>query len=102
MQDLRAQLAEALDQATWEWLIPHVKRDAVVVVTQELDLLDVGVAIANDDVSSVQHWISEQLVHKPFSEELTIWNTNKAKIFQALIVQPYVLVQETSQDKVAA
>jgi len=96
MQDLRAQLAEALDEAAWEWLIPHVKRDVVVVVTQGLDLLDVGVAIANDDVLSVQHWISEQLVHKPFSEELTIWNIDKTKRFQALIVQPYVLVQETS------
>ncbi|NET62003.1 MAG: DUF2288 family protein [Symploca sp. SIO2E6] len=96
MQDLKAQLAEALDEATWEWLIPHVKRDAVVVVTKELDLLDVGVAIANDDVLSVQHWISEQLVHKPFSEELNIWNTDTTKRFQALIVQPYVLVQEAS------
>ncbi|NES23795.1 MAG: DUF2288 family protein [Symploca sp. SIO3E6] len=102
MQDLREQLAEALDEATWEWLIPHAKRDVVVVVTPELDLLDVGVALANDDVSSVEHWISEQLVHKPFSEELNIWNTDKTKRFQALIVQPYVLVQETSQGKVAA
>ncbi|NEQ69979.1 MAG: DUF2288 family protein [Symploca sp. SIO2D2] len=102
MQDLRAQLAEALDEATWEWLIPHAKRDAVVVVTQQLDLLDVGVAIANDDTLSVEHWISEQLVHKPFSEELTIWNTDTAKRFQALIVQPYVLVQEMSQGEVAA
>ncbi|NEP14049.1 MAG: DUF2288 family protein [Symploca sp. SIO1A3] len=95
MQDLRAQLAEILDEAVWEWLIPHVKRDVVVVVTKELDLLDVGVAIAKDDVLSIQHWISEQLVHKPFSEELSIWNTDKTKRFQALIVQPYVLVQET-------
>ena len=94
MQDLRTQLAEAVDEAAWEWLIPHVKRDVVVVVTKELDLLDVGVAIASDDVLSVQHWISEELVHKPFSEELTIWNIDKTKRFQALILPPYVLVQE--------
>ena len=95
MQDLRAELAEILDEAAWDWLVPHVKRDVVVVVTQELDLLDVGVAIARDDTVSVQHWISEQLLHKPFPEQLSDWNNDQTKRFQALIVQPYVLVQES-------
>jgi len=40
--DLRAELVENLDEAEWEWLIPHVKRDAVFVVAPDLDLLDVG------------------------------------------------------------
>lgn len=95
MQDLRTQLAEALDEAAWEWLVPHAKRDTVVVVKESLDLLDVGVAIAGDDVLSVQHWISQQLVHKPFPEQLADWNSNQTKRFQALIVQPYVLVKES-------
>lgn len=95
MQDLREQLTEAVDEASWEWLIPHAKRDVVVVVTEGLELLDVGVAIASDDTLSVQHWISEQLVHKPFPEQLTAWNGEPAKKFQALIVQPYVLVKES-------
>jgi hypothetical protein len=60
MRDLRAELAEDLDEAEWDWLIPHVQRDAVVVVASGLDLLDVGVAIASDNVSTVQHWIGEQ------------------------------------------
>jgi hypothetical protein len=96
MQDLRAELAESLDEAELDWLKPHIQRDVVVVVHQQLDLLDVGVAIARDDVLSVQHWISEQLVHKPFPEELADWNSNPTKRFQALIVQPYVLVQESA------
>lgn len=62
MQDLRAQLAETLDEAEWEWLIPHAKRDALVVVAEQLDLIDVGVAIANDDVAIVQNWISSSLI----------------------------------------
>lgn len=96
MQDLRAALAESLDEAELDWLKPHIQRDVVVVVHQQLDLLDVGVAIARDDVLSIQHWISEQLLHKPFPEELVAWNNNPTKRFQALIVQPYVLVQESA------
>lgn len=95
MQDVRAELAENLDEAEWNWLKPHVKRDLVLVVHQELDLLDVGVAIARDDVLSVQHWISEQLLHKPLPNQLVDWNTDQTKRFQALIVQPYILVKES-------
>ncbi|HEY9729787.1 MAG TPA: DUF2288 domain-containing protein [Chroococcales cyanobacterium] len=94
MQDLRSELAESLDEAEWNWLKPHVQRDAVVVVDRALDLLDVGVAIAGDDVLSVQHWISEQLIRKPSPEQLSDWNGDQTRRFQALIVQPYVLVQE--------
>jgi hypothetical protein len=95
MQGLRAELAELIDEAEWNWLMPHAEREAVVIVAQELDLLDVGVAIANDDVSSVQHWISEQLIYKPSEAQKQDWNDNKSKRFNALIVSPYVLVQET-------
>lgn len=94
MQDLRAELAESLDEAEWDWLIPHVQRDALVMVAPELNLLDVGVAIASDNVSSVQHWIGEQLIYKPSLGQLAQWNGDRTKRFNTLIVQPYVLVQE--------
>ncbi len=94
MQDLRAELVENLDEAEWEWLIPHAKRDAVFVVDPGLDLLDVGVAIASDNVSSVQVWIGEQLIYKPSAAQLADWNGDRTKRFNTLIVQPYVLVQE--------
>lgn len=94
MQDLRAELAESIDEAEWNWLIPHAKRDAVVVVAAQLDLLDVGVAIASDQVSFVQRWISEQLLYKPTAGQLAEWNSDRTKRFNTLIVQPYVLVQE--------
>ncbi len=94
MQDLRAQLAETLDEAKWEWLIPHAKRDALVVVAEQLDLIDVGVAIAQDDVASVQNWISSSLIAKPSLDQLSDWNSDRTKRFNTLIVQPYVLVQQ--------
>ncbi|MCL2931376.1 MAG: DUF2288 domain-containing protein [Trichodesmium sp. MAG_R03] len=94
MQDIREQLAENLDVAEWNWLVPHVKRNSVVIIDQKLDLLDVGVAIASDHTSSVQDWISQELIYKPSAEQLSIWNANETTKFNALIVQPFVLVQE--------
>jgi len=94
MNDLRAELAESLDEAEWEWLQPHALRDSLIVVEPQLDLLDVGVAIANDNTLSVQHWIAEHLIHKPSSREIATWEHSQGQRFTALIVQPYVLIQE--------
>ncbi|NMG08449.1 DUF2288 domain-containing protein [Brasilonema sp. UFV-L1] len=92
--NIRAELTENLDEAEWEWLIPHAQRDAVIVVAVELDLLDVGVAIASDNILEVQTWIDEALITKPSVTQIGEWNTQRAKRFDTLIVQPYVLVQE--------
>jgi hypothetical protein len=95
MANLRAELTEMMDEVEWSWLLPHAKRDALIVVTPEMDLLEVGVAIANDNVVRVQHLIGEQLIYKPSIAQLDDWNQNPSKRFTALIVQPYVLVQES-------
>ncbi|MCM0589546.1 MAG: DUF2288 domain-containing protein [Gloeotrichia echinulata IR180] len=94
MPDLRAEITASLDESEWEWLIPHVKRDAVILVTKGLNLVDVGVAIASDNIPEVQQWINAQLIAKPTPAQLGEWNENPTKRFDTLIVQPYVLVQE--------
>jgi hypothetical protein len=94
MSDLRAQLAENMDEAIWEWLIPHQEKDKVLLVSQQLDLLDVGMAIANDNVVSVQQWMRDMWLYKPSTEQVAAWNHNRSKRFNALIVQPFILVQE--------
>jgi hypothetical protein len=97
MQDLKAELTASLDEAEWQWLLPHVRRDSLIVVTPELNIVDVGVAIANDNVSLVQNWISQQLIYKPTLDQMADWQANLSKRFNTLIVQPFVLVQEPGE-----
>ncbi len=94
MENIREQLTELLDEAELEWLKPHIQKDAVIIVDTELDLLDVGVAIASDNMQSVQRWIGEQLLVKPSDEILDRWNAQPDRRFQAIIIQPYILVKE--------
>ncbi len=94
MEDVRATLAENLAEVDWQNLTPHAKRDALIVVTSYLDLVEVGVKVAANDTASVQNWISEQLIAKPSSEQLATWNQEPNKQFNTIIVQPFVLVQE--------
>ena len=52
-QDLKLELAEMVGPAEWRWLSPHASRDAVVLVDQTLELAEVGVALATDDVPTL-------------------------------------------------
>jgi hypothetical protein len=97
MTDIASQLAQELAEVTWTDLIPHAKRDAIIVVTAGLDLVTVGTAIAQDEVLQVHRWIQEALIHKPLAEQLADWNQTPSCRFQTLIVQPYVLVIPLSE-----
>lgn len=91
---LKQELATMVGPAQWHNLLPHAARDSVVLVAPGLDLLDVGLAVATDNVSSVQRWISEALITKPTLEQLQHWEQDRTRQFNALIVQPYVLIQD--------
>ena len=94
MEDIKTRLTQDLADVDWNEIKPHAQRDAVIIVNENLDILDVGVAIAQDDTAAVQHWITEQLIKKPSTQELSQWNVNPGQLFKTLIVQPFVLVQE--------
>ncbi len=93
MQDVTATLASELADIEWRELSPHALRDVLIVVTASLNLLEVGTALANNDVQSVQHWITRNLIHKPTAANLQDWANQPHKKFSTLIVQPYVLVR---------
>ena len=92
MSDIKTQLQEQIAEIDWKDLMPHAQRDAIVIVNNPLDLIDVGCAIAEDKTHLVQNWISEQLVQKPTAEQLSEWNETPNKKFRTIIVQPFVLI----------
>lgn len=93
-KDIKAALSESLEPTNWEWLKPHAQRDALIIVAPSLDIIEVGVAIANDQTEFVQQWIEKEQLQKPSANQLSLWNAQPTKAFNTLIVQPYVLVQE--------
>ena len=92
MSDIKTQLQEQIAEVDWKDLIPHAQRDAIVIVHPQLDIIDVGCAIAEDNTSVVQNWISEQLLQKPTAEQLSKWNETPTQKFSTIIVQPFVLI----------
>lgn len=93
MSDLRAELTEMVDTAEWGWLEEHALRSRLFLVSSSLDLVDVGIAIAEDNVATVQQWLENGLLSHPSEEQFLAWNQNKAQTFPSLIVQPFVLIK---------
>jgi len=88
------ELKKALDEAEWSWLKAHAQRGAVIIVAQSLLLLDVADAIAQDAAQQVQKWIDQGFLTKPTQQQMNAWDQESGRKFLALVVQPYVLIQD--------
>jgi hypothetical protein len=86
-------LAHQIETVEWHWLKPHLDRDALIVVSAEVDLALAATKVAADDSATVGAWISEGKLTKPSANQIDAWNADPAKNFRMLIVQPFVLVQ---------
>jgi hypothetical protein len=93
MEPIKNQLLEELAEVAWSDLIPHAQRDAIIFVSDSLNLIEVAEAIASDNVQLVQNWIVTKLIEKPTQEQLSSWNSLPTSVFNTLIVQPFVLIQ---------
>jgi hypothetical protein len=96
MSDLQTQLSQEMAQMPWSDLIPHAKRDSLILVNHRLNLLEVGVAVAKDNATLVNQWISEGLLAKPTQQQLSLWNDLPEQKFNTIIVQPFVLISQLS------
>lgn len=89
---LRETLAETLGEAPWSMLEAHAKRDGIILVDPTLDLLDVAVAIAEDDGDAVSGWMEDGRLTKPDAQAMRTLEARADRQWPFVIVQPFVLV----------
>jgi hypothetical protein len=89
---MREKLAQSVGDVFWTDLRFHVARDAVIIVADELTLIDVGAALASNDVAAVDAWIQAGLLTKPTADDLSRWPLAPGARFSSLIIAPFVLV----------
>lgn len=93
-EGIRTRLTEALGPVLFADLKAHLARDAVFVVGPTLSLVECGVRVALDDVAAVGAWIESGELRKPSADERTRWAEGETRRWMALVVQPFVLVQD--------
>jgi hypothetical protein len=90
---MREKLVAFHGDVYWSDLSAHAARDALIVVAEDLDMLDAGVAVASDDTARVTAWIGSRRLRKPTADELARWPADPLAIFESLVVAPYVLLR---------
>lgn len=94
-KEIEEKLEAEIDSACWDMLLEHHERGAVFIISDKLELTKVGAALATDDTSLVSVWLGNKDMEKVSSDlALDFEKDLKSKIFNFLIIQPYVLIQK--------
>jgi hypothetical protein len=90
---LRAKLNGETAKVSWAEMQRHHARGVVVSVAGELDLLDVAVAMAQDDGTAIGRWMQADQLGKVSDEQARDWLMRDPALW-SVVVAPWVLVQE--------
>jgi hypothetical protein len=96
---LEGELKKRLGPVQYSDLRAHLERDGVFIVRADLDLVTCGVAVAMDDVDLVGAWLKEQKLRKPSLAERERWPQEEGRRWMAIVVQPFVLVQDAPDER---
>ena len=91
---LRAELEKSLGPAEWSLIRKQMAKDTVIVVASTLELIDVALAVAQNEESRVKVWIESGEITKPDLEMLSNWEKTPDRTFLCVVVHPFVLIQK--------
>lgn len=93
MDELQNKLRAETGDADWPTLRPHHARGRLRVVDPRLDLVEVGVCVARDEVEQIARWITDGLITRPTNGQIERWE-NGATRLRSVVLAPYVFVQD--------
>jgi hypothetical protein len=89
---LRAEINAQTARMPWKELLRFFASGTVIFVSEELDLVDVGVQISLDNKTAVSQWMEEQRVARVSDEQAKAWLDADASLW-TVVVKPWLLVQ---------
>lgn len=89
---LRTKINLETSRMPWTELQRFFASGVVIAVSDDLDLVDVAVSIANDDTAAVKQWMQENRVTRVSDAQAAAWLETDASLW-AVVVKPWILVQ---------
>lgn len=94
----KAKLNQETSQIAWSELQRYFAQGVVLRVDDSLDLIDVGYQISIDHKHAVEVWVEQGGVSAVSDELAQLWFEENRELW-AVVVRPWVLVQERMQEK---
>lgn len=95
---LRAKLNLETAQLAWPELERHFARGVVIKVAAGMDLVDAALEVAEDNTATVQAWLADGRIARASTGDAEDWHARQPR-FWAVVVAPWVLIQETSRER---
>ena len=93
----RARIISETAKIPWLELQRFFAAGKVMLVSPELDLVDVAFALQEDDIEQVEIWAAARQVLPVTDDDARNWVASDASLW-AVVVKPWVLVQKISTD----
>ncbi len=93
MSDIADMLEGEAGNVYWQELQPHFARGVVFSLHSEKNLIDVAGAIISDDKDRVTHLLEKGDLLKVSDDQARDW-LEANPLFRAIVVAPWVLIQE--------
>lgn len=97
LMNLKEKLKKDILDTNWEPLAPQFAKGSVYLLDGDVDIIEVGVAMAEDNISAIKTWLDDGLMSPPTPEEATLFAKNEDILFKMLIIEPYVIIQRRFQ-----
>lgn len=94
--DLHVRLNRETGRMAWQELLRYFASGLVLVVSDDLDLVDVAACIASDDKESVLQWMSQQRLAQVSDAQASAWLESNTELW-TVVVRPWVLVQQNKR-----
>jgi len=94
---LRAKLNLETAQLAWSELERHFARGSVIKVVPGTDLVDTALHVAENNAATVQAWLTDGRIARAELSDAEDWHARQP-MFWAVVVAPWVLVQEVQKE----
>jgi hypothetical protein len=95
-EELLAHFNAQTARLAWPELARHFARGVVVKVAPGMDLVAVAVAMAQDRAEQIENWTRAGQLLRASDEDAQYWH-EQGSVFWAVVVAPWVLVQEIKE-----
>ena len=93
LEQIKARLNTETALITWTELERHFARGVLMTVAPELDLIQLGAHMIQDDKTIIDAWLETGELRKTTDDDAREWSEGEPDLW-AVVIAPWVLVQE--------
>ncbi len=89
----KAKIVSETAKAPWKELERFYAQGILILVSNTLDLVEVGYTISIDDADQIKQWMVTGLIAKNFDQQAIEWEKDNADVW-TVVIRPWILIQE--------